>query len=521
MGFYNPDTEDQIKQCTDTMKNFFTYLLYHDVCPEHREDLEEARRTCDRAAKELWMNQQLVHHDGPGSFNRGCSMLFGGYYFDDVDDLETWKVIRRDQEVFTIEIARKIVKYGIAIAGNDRTAQKFKLLADRDAIKAKEVPDVDGFEIICVEQPSAETIAYYREMCPDLVPLGKVLAKEFRDPARGSFDLTPWEKVDWDAGFAPTYKFEFYVEPPLMIHMLPGMKVITAVYETNFGQYYFDEIMAVLPTFYKFLYNDLLIDWKEPVALDFIPDEDEIQRRRAQESILRPVEPTPAEWTLHMMVRELDFTPAQGQNPFDVVWQQINCLEGVGWDMQEIKELLGLVKPQQGKDELTKGEQSTKEDMSADEENMINKGDSAKGKQAARDAQDNEQAVEKSNELSFDWIFERDKTKPMLTPEIIKAFCDQKLEELAKRGEPIDPLETQSQKKCLDRLIDSFHNPKKVKATLTPEFKESYRKYKLRQDLRDLELKKKELAEVLLKEREIRAQLGEGSVDQSTQISDE
>lgn len=192
MGHYNPDTEEEIKLCTDTMKNFFTYLLYHDVCPEQKEDLEEARRTCDRAAKELWMNQQLVHHGGPGDFNRGCSVLFGGSYFGDVHDPEAWENVRHfDGKVFTIEMARKAVKYGVAIAGNDRTARKFKLLADRDMTKAKKVPDIDGFEVISVEEPSEETIGLYREMAPDLGPVGKIRAKEFRDPARGPFDLAP------------------------------------------------------------------------------------------------------------------------------------------------------------------------------------------------------------------------------------------------------------------------------------------------------------------------------------------
>ena len=236
MGYYNTDTEEEIKVCTDTMKNFFTYLLYHDVCPEQKEDLEEARKTCDRSAKELWMNQQLVHHQGPGDFNRGCSVLFGGYYFEDVDDPDAWTNVRYvDQVIFTTDMARKVVKYAIAIAGNDRTARKFKILADMDMTEAKKVPDIDGFEIISVEQPTEETIAYYNELCPDLTPVGKIRAKEFRDPARGPFDLAPWEKVDWDAGFAPSYEFEFLVEAELFVHILPGMKIITTVFETNFG----------------------------------------------------------------------------------------------------------------------------------------------------------------------------------------------------------------------------------------------------------------------------------------------
>ncbi|KAJ6147904.1 hypothetical protein N7497_009886 [Penicillium chrysogenum] len=341
MGHYNPDTEEEIKLCTDTMKNFFTYLLYHD-----KEDLEEARRTCDRAAKELWMNQQLVHHGGPGDFNRGCSVLFGGSYFGDVHDPEAWENVRHfDGKVFTIEMARKAVKYGVAIAGNDRTARKFKLLADRDMTKAKKVPDIDGFEVISVEEPSEETIGLYREMAPDLGPVGKIRAKEFRDPARGPFDLAPWEKVDWDAGFAPTYDFEFLVEPALFPYILPGMKIISDVYETNFGQYYFDEILSVLPSFYKFMYNDWMMDYVEPAPIKYIPDEEEVARRRAKDSIMRPREPTPAEWAMHMMAHEISWVIGPGQTVMDAVWQMIHTLERFGWDMEEIKDLLDLVDP--------------------------------------------------------------------------------------------------------------------------------------------------------------------------------
>jgi hypothetical protein len=33
--------------------------------------------------------------------------------------------------------------------------------------------------------------------------------------------------TDWDAGFAPTYDFEFLVEPALFPYILPGMKIIS------------------------------------------------------------------------------------------------------------------------------------------------------------------------------------------------------------------------------------------------------------------------------------------------------
>ncbi|KAJ5561239.1 hypothetical protein N7535_009436 [Penicillium sp. DV-2018c] len=90
-----------------------------------------------------------------------------------------------------------------------------------DSIKgAKKIEYIDGFEIISMEQPSAETIGYYQRFGPDLSPVGKVIASK-RIP-RGAFDLTHEEKIDWEGGFSPTYKFEFLVEPSLLAQWSPA-----------------------------------------------------------------------------------------------------------------------------------------------------------------------------------------------------------------------------------------------------------------------------------------------------------
>lgn len=348
MAHYNPDSEEAIKVCTGTMKNFFTYLLYHDVCPEQKDDLEEARKTCDRCEKELWLNSQLVCHDGPGHFNRACSMLFGGYYYDAVDDPDTWTHIRwASEDVFTREIARKVVKYAIAINGDDRMTRKFKCLAEYDSIEATKIEDIDGFEIISIEYPSEESGAYYRELAPDLLPVGKVKAREFRDPARGEFDLAPWEKIDWDAGFAPAYEFNFFLEKSVLDLMLPGMKFITNVYATNFGMHFYDEVMTVLPTNYKFLYNDWMMEYKEPKELDWIGDEREIESRRAEDMIIEPPEISERGWILHMLATEMQWTPrcvkyldcTHRRHVRDI----IKFLESYGFSMGHIREKFGLV----------------------------------------------------------------------------------------------------------------------------------------------------------------------------------
>lgn len=78
-----------IKLGTVTIKNFLNYLLYHDVCPEYKENINAARVSCDIATKQLWDNHRFVAN-GPGDFNKACSMLFGGYYFDPDADESDW-----------------------------------------------------------------------------------------------------------------------------------------------------------------------------------------------------------------------------------------------------------------------------------------------------------------------------------------------------------------------------------------------------------------------------------------------
>ncbi|CAG8880227.1 unnamed protein product [Penicillium salamii] len=343
MPHYNPETQEEIKMCTDTMKNFFTYLLYHDVCPEQKEDLEAARETCDRCEKELWLCQQIVRHDGPGHFNRACSTLFAGYYYDAPDDPDAWRHVRFvSKDTFTRDIARKVIKYAIAINGDDRMTRKFKCLVEWDKLQTKQVEDIDGFEIISIEYPSEEARAYYRELAPDLLPVGRVKAREFRDEGRGEFDLAPWEKIDWDAGFAPAYNFEFFLEESVLDLLLPGMKVITTVYETNWGMHFYDEVMSVLPTNYLFTYNDWMIDYKTPEPIEWIGDQREIERRRAEAMIVRPPERSQRYLVLYMLAKEMSWVAPRGSSNREHCKNIINCLEIYGFNMDEIKEKLEL-----------------------------------------------------------------------------------------------------------------------------------------------------------------------------------
>lgn len=267
MRYFNPDNKESIKLATVTIRNFYTYLLFHEVCPEYNEDLEEARKTCDLAAEELWKNVQLVNQ-GPGSFSQSCSMLFGGHHYETAWSAHSWKATgTEDENPLTPDAARKVVKFAIAGAGSNEQASRFQQLANAGTLSAKKIEDIDGFEIIAVIEPDASIRDFYHAFAKDLVPVGIIKATSFHDPAKPDIDMSPEERWEWDHGKAPKYDFEFLVEMTLLPLCYPGLKVNTNVWELNCGLCYFDEIISTYPTFYTVIANDLMLEWKWPKDL--------------------------------------------------------------------------------------------------------------------------------------------------------------------------------------------------------------------------------------------------------------
>ncbi|KAJ5098367.1 hypothetical protein N7532_005368 [Penicillium argentinense] len=280
ISHFNPDTKADIELATVTIKNFYTYLLYQNVCPEHEEDILRARVTCDLATAELWKNVQLVH-EAPGPFNRCCSTLFGGYYFG-----SSWNDLGKPDDsldhiqALTIQVAHKVVKYAIVGAGSHEQATRFKEMANENTLTSMKVEDIDGFEVVEVLRPDDNARDFYNAYALDLLPVGKVRARSYRDPAKPQIDMSAEERQDWEKGNGPQYDFEFFVEANLLELCYPGLKVITSVWELNCDVYYFDEIMTTYPSFYTVIANDLMLNWKWPKKINRTksqPD-DEIQK---------------------------------------------------------------------------------------------------------------------------------------------------------------------------------------------------------------------------------------------------
>lgn len=267
MRYFNPEDDEGIKLATITIRNYFTYLLYHDVCPEYKEDLEEARKTCDLAQSELRKNLQLVRQ-APGMFNQSCSMLFGGTYYEASGETTKWGPAG-DQNGVPVNLndAREIINFGIASMGTEDQAKRFQQLLNTGTVEAKEVYDIDGFEVLTVTRPSNEVKTFYRLTNADVAIVGKITARSYRDPAKPDLDLSPEERKAWENGNAPSYEFDFLVDLPLLELFYPGLKVMTPVWELNCGLHYFDDVISVYPSFHTVIANDLMLNWKTPEDL--------------------------------------------------------------------------------------------------------------------------------------------------------------------------------------------------------------------------------------------------------------
>ncbi|KNG89813.1 hypothetical protein ANOM_002861 [Aspergillus nomiae NRRL 13137] len=264
--FFNPETEDMVKLATVTIRNFLSYLLYHEVCPEYKENIEEARRSCDIAAKELWQNQEFAT-SSPGDFNKACSTLFGGFFYDVNVEENNWNNRKNGNFLMRNDVARKVVKFAMAGSGTNAMALRFQTLANQSTLHSTLVPDIHGFEVITVFPPTPEIREFYRKHAPDLNPVGRMVGKAYRDPGKPCYDLSAEERLLWETGTASMPDFQFFLEENLLKLCYPKMKVITPVWELNCGFNFFEDVHTVYSSIYTVLCNDLMLGYKQSVDL--------------------------------------------------------------------------------------------------------------------------------------------------------------------------------------------------------------------------------------------------------------
>ena len=266
------------------MRNFYNYLLHHDVCPEYKSDIEAARRICDEAPTELMIIEDLGQIL-PGPFNVALSALSDGCYKTKLEDQSAWN---DDMIGFDLEETKRrfksIIDAGISSHDNEDMVTKVKkrlstsefacpLFKTTKEIRvclevSKAVPSFKGTfdksdKDIATDEPEES--------------LGKLVCRLWEAPSLETWDIP---KSSATAQQGTKHEYVFLLENHILEQCFEGMKIEATVRQLEEGLEYLDDVQALHCSFYTLLPNDLMMHWKEP---EWLTSEKDVKKIAAEE----------------------------------------------------------------------------------------------------------------------------------------------------------------------------------------------------------------------------------------------
>lgn len=266
-----------VSEATNILRNFYNYLLYHDVCPEYHDQVLKACEACDLADQEL---PKLAKVDTalPGQFNIAASTLHKGSYkaLRSRDPSTDWmpddgNIGLSDKDamaIFMAGISAHCTEEQIHTVSNARIAIAASTAEDaannKTGLQTVAKEDI-GLEIVGVEHATDRARGLYdSDAIKETVirPLGKLHCVRWNVPHAPPRDLA---QADIAAQADKTnQKYEFLLEEDTLQHCLPGMKFQAVIHELEIGITWIDSLEYVYPSFYTWTWNERIRDWKEP-----------------------------------------------------------------------------------------------------------------------------------------------------------------------------------------------------------------------------------------------------------------
>ncbi|EJP63479.1 argonaute siRNA chaperone complex subunit Arb1 [Beauveria bassiana ARSEF 2860] len=270
------------------VENFLRYVLQHDVCPEHAANISEALRVCDRARDEwprFWRLERLL----PGRFTLAAAQTFG------VHEEADWFLEGRNEEAgkAPTEVKPEVIFYASLVAAGVRVPKtesgRSALTVSRQftcslTLRSIEMPDddVSGYFERLALGAGADTMTRLK-----LQPLGRAVFRpaELQD---GWVRQVPFEALPADEDVV------FLLERDILEAMTVGTLMTAHVCELSSGLRFIKTIETVQPSFYTFLPQHLIKDYKPPRANDRPPpsihdraaaaEETQVERPQDEES---------------------------------------------------------------------------------------------------------------------------------------------------------------------------------------------------------------------------------------------
>jgi hypothetical protein len=237
----------------DVVLNFLKYVDRHDVCPEYADDVKNAQRVCLRALREvpgIWELRKML----PGHFNTALRILhvkgedgkpleFDSFCEEPLPDPK----FARISHAATLSILMGADRYPIDT--------EWRVMDTREMT----------FEVLTITPPSDASRAKYKAInqhladYPDIEPCGTITVRPviIRDGWDNSMTATIPPEADVER--------ELILEEGILELVTVGMKLTLSVCTLNVGLKFIQYVKDIRPSFYVFLPQELMFNYKEPV----------------------------------------------------------------------------------------------------------------------------------------------------------------------------------------------------------------------------------------------------------------
>jgi len=287
---FDPD-ENEVELVTRIMRNFYNYLLYHNVCPEYGSQIKAAIDVCLLAEKEL-PTVNTLQTLMPGAFNTAASLMFGGAQVDTgpsewsshpseepsmskKDACDIWGAavigIGSEAMIDAVQPSRRI-SYVPNTVGSNVQSPTTKTVADwstSEVVATLEVVDIERASITTREMYAIMQLTLQRSDLK-LEPLGKMICKPWTPENFEAHDLPKGVKFD-ERVLHDNY--EFWFEDSILASWHKGMKFrciprqVAWMEEGKVKRLWFiDTFGAAYCSFYTCLLNDLFEKPWKPVV---------------------------------------------------------------------------------------------------------------------------------------------------------------------------------------------------------------------------------------------------------------
>ena len=244
--------ERDVKEAIGVVRNFYNYVLMHDVCPEYKDDIRRALRLCDTGEEEIKL-VYLARQRLPGQFSLACQELFLPKAEQTPHENNWVRFVRPkkfDPKTFFCAVLAFL---------QPELAKKSQDIEKRHLVNEM---DVD-LEIVSIHRPGASNSNIFRRLPSEsgeqvYHPVGTMECKYIR--LQDGYDLR-----DCDLAQPLGDQDTFFLDDIILEKLKVGMKLRVTVCELDSGVKFFKNAPSIYPTFYTFLPQELMRHYKEPV----------------------------------------------------------------------------------------------------------------------------------------------------------------------------------------------------------------------------------------------------------------